>query len=73
MLQEMVRHMAERSGKEAEADTKGIKSLMHAERSRMRYAELRTYRHPAHKETRNLEIPDVGGDVDEMWRLLKEE
>ena len=73
MLQEMVRHMAERSGKEAEADTKGIKSLMHAERSRMRYAELRTYRHPAHKETRNLEIPDVGGDVDKMWRLLKEE
>ena len=40
---------------------------------RQRHAELRAYRHPARKVAKNLEVPDVGGDVDEMWRLLKEE
>ena len=73
MLQEMVRHMAERTGKEAANDKSGIQALQNAKKLRQRHAELRAYRHPARKVAKNLEVPDVGGDVDEMWRLLKEE
>ena len=73
MLKNMIRHMSERDGDEAATEEKGIKSVLNAERSRKQFAELRRYKHPANRSSNGLEIPDVQGDVDEMWLLLKEE
>ena len=72
MLNEKARHEARRRGDEEPAPN-GIRTMINAERSKRRHAELRKFKHPKTMEAKEIEIPAETRDIDKIWRILKEE
>ena len=72
MLKEISKHEAMRHGKDPD-EVVGVKALLNAERSKCNHNELRKYKHPKTQGGNNLEVPAQSRNIDNMWKVLKEE